>query len=177
MLEGILEGRDKLCVGSGQKPYPSDEWINLDAQEKWNPDIVGNWNDLSMFKDNSLSIVVAEQTIEHAGCGDADGFFSEAYRILTPGGRFVITVPDMKALAQRWLLGQIDDYIFSVNTYGAWMGNDSDRHKWLYTFESLRANLSKISDWSRLERYSWTDTECSKLIARDWWILGFQATK
>lgn len=174
MLEGILEGRDKLCVGSGQKPYPSDEWINLDAQEKWSPDIVGNWNDLSMFRDESLSIIVAEQTCEHVGCGECVGFFSEARRTLKVGGSLVFTVPDMKALAQRWLLGQIDDYIFAVNMYGAWMGDEHDRHKWNTSYEGWKAELMKAGEWSKIERLG---NEPIGLLSRDWWILGVRAVK
>tara|TARA_R110002060_G_scaffold18018_2_gene24895 strand:- start:1058 stop:1588 length:531 start_codon:yes stop_codon:yes gene_type:complete len=172
----VPEG-DKLCVGSGQKPYDQAQgWINIDINDRWSPDVVADWNDLSMFADNSMNWVVAEQTVEHVGCGDAQGFFKEAYRVLKPGGSLVFTVPDMKALAQRWLLRLIDDYIFSVNMYGAYMDSEADRHKWNTSSEGWVVALNKAADWGNVQVGIGVLPEGSQL-ARDWWILEMGAVK
>ena len=165
-----------LNVGSGQKPYRSTtgiEWRNMDVNPRWEPDVVGDWADLRMFETESLDIVVAEQTVEHVGCGEAMPLFKEAYRVLKPGGVLVITMPDLKALAQRWMLGQIDDFIYSVNLYGAWMGHDADRHKWNTSYEGWVKFLMDAAPWSSVRRGAHTQAP----VARDWWILEIGATK
>src|SRR5215471_14950914 len=103
-------GGTKLNVGSGQLPYDHEYgWINLDSNNRWTPDIVGDWNDLGMFTDSSMDIVVSHHSLEHVGCGEANGFVKEAARILRPGGSLLVFVPDMRALAQRWILGEITE--------------------------------------------------------------------
>ncbi len=165
-----------INVGSGQRPYASTsevQWTNMDINPKWNPDVVGDWSSLPMFDAESMDIVVAEQTVEHVGCGDAVPLFREAYRILKPGGVLVITMPDLRALAQRWLTGQLDDFLYSVNLYGAWMGHDADRHKWNTSYEGWVKFLFDAAPWRRVVRGGSANVP----LAADWWILRIEATK
>lgn len=166
-----------ICAGSGQKPYDSTQgWINIDVNPKWNPDIVADWRDLSMIEADSIDIVVAEQSVEHVGCGEADPFFTEANRILKSGGSLIITVPDMRALAIRWLTCQIDDDIFSINIFGAYMGHESDRHKWNTSYSGWIRSLQSAAKWSRIGHFDWRPI-LGAPISRDWWILGMEAVK
>lgn len=168
-----------INVGSGQRPFhstPAIKWINMDINLGWKPDVVGDWNDLGFIKTGTMDFVVSHHSLEHVGCGEGDGFIREAHRVLKPGGSLLVFMPDMKALAQRWLTRQIDDYTFAVNTYGAFMGDESDRHKWLYTFESLSDTLRKCGNWQRVQRFNWIDIPGASL-ARDWWILAVEAVK
>lgn len=167
-----------LNCGSGQRPFdPAHGWINMDIQEKWDPQVVGDWNELQRyFKAAEFDYVVAHHTIEHVGCGEADSFISSAHYVLKPGGSLLIFVPDMKALARRWLTGQIDDYIFAVNTYGAYMGDPADLHRWLYTRESLRETLQKVSPWASISPFDWRSIPGAE-ICKDWWIMGMEAVK
>jgi predicted SAM-dependent methyltransferase len=100
----------------------------------------------------------------------------ECYRILTDGGSLIITVPDLKALARRWLLGQISDYTMFACCCGAFMGEESDRHRWHYTVESLTDSLNKLSPWSRVGLFDWREI-AGAAIAKDFWILGVEAIK
>jgi predicted SAM-dependent methyltransferase len=188
-----------INVGSGQRPFDRKKgWTNVDIQERWNPDVVADWRSMPMFEDGSADIIVAHQTIEHVGCGEAKPFFKEAYRILKPGGSLIITVPDLKALAKRWLAGQLSDYLYFVNLMGAYMDEESDRHRWHYTFPSLREELSRLwgsqiggahggvddllppadrlVGFSEVKRFDWREIEGAD-IARDWWVLGIEVVK
>lgn len=168
-----------LNCGSGQRPFVATEgmlWYNIDIEKRWNPDIVADWNNLSMFEDAFIDCVVSHHSLEHVGCGEGDNFIREAHRVLKPGGSLLIFVPDMRALAQRWLTKQIDDYTFFVNIYGAYMGDEADRHKWSYSFESLRDTLAKNADWHTIKRFDWRDISGANL-ARDWWIMAVEAVK
>ena len=167
---------NKLNVGSGQRPFDQNYgWINLDSNARWSPDIVGDWNDLSAFDNESMDLVVSHHSLEHVGCGEGDGFIREAKRVIKPGGSLLVFVPDMRLLAQRWLLREIDDQIYMTNVYGAYMGDEADRHKWGYTSGSLRRYL--LAHFGpKVGHFNWRTIPGAD-IARDWWILGMEAVK
>ena len=164
-----------LNLGSGQRPF-SKPWINVDCQERWNPDVVADISSLPIFEDGSASIIVLHHVIEHFGCSEADGVLREAHRLLQSGGSLLVFVPDLKALAKRWLVGQISDYTFFVNCMGAYMGDEADRHRWHYTYESLAEALSKCGAWSLIKPFDWRKIESADL-ARDFWVLAMEAVK
>lgn len=167
-----------LNCGSGQRRFNHAQgWWNIDINPRWEPDIVGDWNRLADFADGTVDIVVSHHSLEHAGCGEADGFVKEAYRVLKPGGVLLVFVPDMKALAQRWLLGEIDEQIYMTNVYGAFMGDDADRHKWGYSLLGLWDYLKRLAPWNQIHAYDFRKSIPGADIAADWWILGMQCIK
>jgi ubiquinone/menaquinone biosynthesis C-methylase UbiE len=149
--------------------------VNVDVQARWKPDVVADWRALPMFEDGSAEYVVAHQTIEHVGCDEARPFFKEAWRLLQPGGSLVITVPNLRTLAQRWLTHQIDDYTYFVNLYGAYMGEEGDRHKWGFTEASLAKDLRECG-FGKVVRFDWREIAGAD-IARDWWVLAVEGVK
>ena len=179
-----------INCGSGQRPFDSPPWVNVDIQEKYKPDFVADWRSMPMFTDGSADVIVAHHTIEHVGCGEARPFFKEAYRILKPGGSLIITVPDVERLVSRWEAGGIDDYTLMVNLMGAYMGDEADRHKWHYTFGGLKAELmiavaeiqtvSGVGEWGAVKRFDWRKLPGMRVGAdgvRDWWIMGVEAVR
>ncbi len=54
---------------------------------------LGDVGDLSSFPDASVDCVVSFETIEHLI--EPEAFLSEARRVLTPGGRFICSVPNL----------------------------------------------------------------------------------
>jgi SAM-dependent methyltransferase len=168
---------DKLNVGSGQRPFNTAHgWINVDSQPKWQPDVVRDWNDLSIFPDNSMDMVVSHHSLEHVGCGEGDGFIREAFRVLKPGGSLIVAVPDLRALALRWLTGELDTQIYLTNLYGAYMGDEADRHKWGYDQPYLLRSLQAVAPWSQVRPFDFRSIEGAD-IARAWWILAMEAVK
>jgi predicted SAM-dependent methyltransferase len=169
----------KINAGSGQRKFVGNGWVNIDINPKVHagggPDLVCDMRNMP-FPNNSADVVVSHHTIEHLGCGEADAFIKEAHRVLKPSGHLLIFIPDAKALARRWLVGEIDDYIYFINMYGAYNGDPHDRHLWNYSFESLRKMVYANGDWHGFERFNWRDIEGANL-ARDWWILGVDVTK
>jgi SAM-dependent methyltransferase len=167
-------------VGSGQRKFTSTgnvTWVNIDTVSRpgEEPDLVCDGAHLP-YHDGDVDYFVLSQVYEHFGCGEADGLLREAYRVLRSGGSLIISVPNMKALAKRWIAGEINEYIFMVNTYGAYRGEESDRHKWGTTPESLRCILELTCDWTWLGEFD--NRSIPGLdVARDWWITCLEARK
>ena len=167
-----------INVGSGQRPFhstPAIEWINMDLNPRWNPDVVGDWNDLGFIETGTMDFVVSHHSLEHVGCGEGDGFVREAHRVLKPGGSLLVFVPDMKALAQRWLAGLLDEQLYMTNVFGAYMGDEADRHKWGYSRQGLVDYLKKFP-FKDVHAFDWRPLAGAD-IARDWWITGMEAVK
>jgi len=167
----------KLNVGSGQRPFArEDGWINLDSNPKWSPDVVADWNDLHMFDDRSMDLVVSYHSLEHVGCGEGDGFIKEAWRVLKEGGSLIVVVPDPRAIAQALLTHEIEEYTFNVNMYGAFMGDEQDRHRWSYTRQGLWEYLKHLAPWKDVHVFNWRPLAGAD-ITSDWWYHGQEAVK
>jgi predicted SAM-dependent methyltransferase len=174
----------RVNAGSGQRCFDRTQgWINLDSQPKRHlsvgddqyPDMIADMRHMP-FPDGSVDMVVSHHTIEHLGCGEADAFIKEAWRVLRPGGSLIVAIPDIKALARRWLLGQITDWIFIINMMGAYQGEEADRHRWHYTWESLTKLIQDNGAWSSVGAWDQTPVPGAD-ISVDWWILIMCATK
>jgi predicted SAM-dependent methyltransferase len=180
---GMIKKFVGINAGSGQRPFDASlGWINLDIQPKvhdygqdWEPMIVADMFNMP-FPDGYADMVVSHHTIEHLGCGEANGFISEAYRVLRPGGSLLIFIPNARALAQRWLTNQITDYIYFVNTYGAYQGSVHDRHFWNYSLDSLKELCYTNNNWSKFKLFDWRDVAGASL-AKDWWVLSVECVK
>src|SRR5262245_25273364 len=167
----------KLNVGSGQRPFSREHgWINLDSNQRWSPDVVADWNDLHMFDDRSMDLVVSYHSLEHVGCGEGDRFIKEAWRVLREGGSLIVVVPDPRAIAQALLTHQIDEYTFNVNMYGAFMGDEQDRHRWSYTRQGLWEYLKGLAPWKDVHVFNWRVLQGADMVS-DWWYHGQEAVK
>lgn len=169
--------RFSINLGSGQRPFPKP-WINVDCQPKWKPDIVADGANLKEhFADGSAETIVLQHTLEHYGCGEADAMLKECYRVLRPGGSLIVTVPDMRALCDQWLHGDaLDTQLFMTNVYGAYMGDDADRHRWGFDVHSLLTTLYEMAEWSQVPLFDYRHIPGAD-IAKAWWILGIEAVK
>lgn len=166
-----------LNLGSGQRPFtPTSEieWSNVDSQEKWDPDVCCDASRLP-FPDESADYVVLHHVLEHFGCGESFMLISEARRVLKPGGSLLVFVPNIRALAQRWLAGGLTTQVYVTNLYGAYMGNDADRHKWGFDETSLHEELGHMQ-WSELKPFDWRHISGAD-IAKDFWIIGAECVR
>jgi predicted SAM-dependent methyltransferase len=92
----------RLHIGGMQQ---SDEWEILNANPGPYVDHVCNANDLSQFADGSFYEVYASHIVEHFDYrGELALTLKEWYRIMEPGGKIYISVPDLDVLAELILL-------------------------------------------------------------------------
>ena len=162
----------RINLGSGQRRF--DDFVNVDINPRWKPDVVADGASMPMFADGSADLIVSHHNLEHYGCGESGPMVRECRRILSDEGSLIVCVPDMRALAKGWLQGRITDQIYLTNVYGAFMNHEADRHKWGFTYESLREFLFSC-DFSRIKPFDWREIPGAD-IARDWWILAVEAS-
>jgi hypothetical protein len=95
--------------------------------------------------------------------------------VLKPGGSLLVFVPDLKALAKRWLEGGLSTQIYVTNLYGAYRGDEQSRHKWGFDGPSLYSFLGSLA-WRSVKDFNWRPIPNADL-ARDFWILGAECVK
>jgi predicted SAM-dependent methyltransferase len=93
----------KLHIGGQVK---SEGWEVLDANPAPCVDHVCNANNLARFADNTFAEIYASHVVEHFDyTGELGQVLKEWNRVLAPGGRIYISVPDLDILA-GWLLAK-----------------------------------------------------------------------
>lgn len=88
----------KLHIGGQVR---SEGWEVLNALPAPYVDHVCNANDLSQFANETFGEIYASHVVEHLDyTGELVATLKEWHRVLTPGGRLYVSVPDLDTLAQ-----------------------------------------------------------------------------
>lgn len=172
----------KFNLGSGQRPFQAP-WVNVDGQERWKPDIVGDIGGEEFWQGpvNGAEVLCLHHVLEHFGLGEGHELVRRCYEALITGGRLWVFVPNIQALSRAYVEGKLEHYQFMVNLYGAYMGDEMDRHKWGYTMPSLHKVMKEVG-FRHIRPWSAGDPVVAILskgadIAQDWWILGMEGIK
>ena len=85
-------------------------WKILNIEDRPGVDFRGDCTDLSRFADNSVAELYASHVYEHVAYGHdlLPRAFKEVHRVLTPGGRFMFSVPDLQTLCRVFLEPKLD---------------------------------------------------------------------
>jgi predicted SAM-dependent methyltransferase len=95
----------RLHIGGEQV---REGWSIVNIQARPGVDHVGNCTDLSPFADASCSEIYASHVMEHLGYnGEIQQALKEFHRVLMPGGRVRISVPDLELLCRIFLHPQL----------------------------------------------------------------------
>ncbi|MEI9866646.1 MAG: class I SAM-dependent methyltransferase [Limisphaerales bacterium] len=102
------------------------------AQAKYGPALTLLNTDLSQahFPDNSFDVVTMSHVIEHVP--NPAALLMEARRVLKPGGRLVVTTPNIQSFGHR----KFQD---------CWWGLDAPRHLQIFTLAALKQCACKAS--------------------------------
>jgi predicted SAM-dependent methyltransferase len=178
-VEAHKYGSIHLNIGSGQRPF-KPPFYNTDIQNRWKEptEKAGCW-----WIDSScaysgwsapVEMIVLHHVLEHFGCGEADALVGECHQMLEPGGSLIVCVPNIRELSRAWVTGRMDTQLYMTNLYGAYMGEEEDRHKWGYDPQSLEEYLKRW-DWA-VKKFDFRPIEGAD-IAKDWYILGMECVK
>jgi predicted SAM-dependent methyltransferase len=93
-----IPGDDRLHIGG---KGAATGWKLLNIQPGEGVDYVGDIRDLSQFADASFDAVYGSHVLEHVGYQSALGeTVRSIHRILRPGGKFFVSVPDLDVLCR-----------------------------------------------------------------------------
>lgn len=93
----------RLHIG-GREAHP--DWKILDIEQRPEVDFVGDAACLNQFSDNSVSAIYASHVLEHfhhSLNNELTNTLKEWHRVLIPGGRLYISVPDLRVLCWLYL--------------------------------------------------------------------------
>jgi predicted SAM-dependent methyltransferase len=96
----------KLHIGGWEK---REGWVIFDVLPGPLVDHVGHCRDLSFLSDNSCAEIYASHVLEHLGYnGELQQTLSEFHRVLKPGGRLRVSVPDLELLCKLFVHPNLD---------------------------------------------------------------------
>lgn len=91
----------RLHVGGSER---RDGWFNLNAVPGDHVDRLGDCRNLSFLADESCGEIYCSHVLEHLGYdGEIQSVIKAFHRVLQPGGRLRISVPDMETLCRLFL--------------------------------------------------------------------------
>jgi len=86
----------KLHLGCGRRFIPG--FVHIDVVDHPHVDHVSSIDNLSFLQDGSVELIYNCHVLEHFKRREVARVLGEWYRVLAPGGRLRISVPDFAAL-------------------------------------------------------------------------------
>jgi predicted SAM-dependent methyltransferase len=127
----------KLNLGSGGRPLEGYVGVDLDPRA----DIVCDIRNLGFTGDNTVEEIIAIHVIEHFYKWEIQTMLQEWRRVLVPGGRIILECPNLKKVAQFYLMGAGDN----MGMWGFYgnpdLKNEYHCHHWGYSPETLEYEL------------------------------------
>ncbi len=100
------------------------------------------------YADNTIDEILASHVLEHLSYSDVDVVVQEMYRVLKPGGKVIIDVPDLEAMVRIWLdLPEERRWGPESRAFAAIFGTQQDEgnfHKNGFTKARLRKVLADV---------------------------------
>lgn len=154
----------ELKLNLGCRTRSMEGWTNFDCGDHPGVDVVGDIRNLSMFADGSVSEIYCSHAAEHVPHPEAPAMLKEWHRVLAPGGKLYIAVPDFERCVELYQLTGINqwlqDYVSGGQEYA------TAYHYAIYDEAKLTAMLTEagFSDSVRVEEFPIGDPEdCSNL--------------
>jgi predicted SAM-dependent methyltransferase len=141
--------REGLVLDIGCGPNSNSKNINLDYA--WHPgvDICCDITRGLPLPDAYVASIFSEHCLEHIATEDAPNVFREMHRVLRPGGRIRIIVPDLEIYVTRYHAKQPMPYAGNDRIEGIYTPAMSINsvmrghgHQFIYDYETLRELLA-----------------------------------
>lgn len=157
--------KNKIAVGCGTRFYGED-WYHLDITSHPNVDLIGYAHNIPL-PDESVDLVYASHVLEYYDWDEAENIvLPEWKRILKPGGKLRIAVPDFEELLTwYWRKGtpsRLSDIIGPL--FGKIKNKDGDNiyHKSTYDYEVLCKILDSCG-FKNISFWNWWEVEHSHI--------------
>ncbi len=165
--------------------YPLSYFVNIDEDPAKPAELHCHVPPLP-FDDASMDLVWSCHFLEHLEWGEAELFLQDAFRVLAPGGRCGIVVPDTREVMRRWLEGTIDaveypqgvwhqvadlDAVCALFLYSTVQASP---HRWAYDLDTLARALTRAGfvELHEIDRY-----RDPRLGSGQWFQCGLEGSK
>jgi len=110
-----------LHVGCGNylperlhESFRGDDWheLRFDIDPRVDPDIVGSIVSMDGVPGTSVDAVWSSHNLEHVYAHEVALVFSEFHRVLRPGGKVLVTMPDLQSIANYVTNGRLEDVAY-----------------------------------------------------------------
>lgn len=143
----------KLDICGGSTKIFKD-FLNVDIAPGPRTDIVADIRKPLPFKDGEVEEIISIATLEHLLFEQTNRLIGEFYRILQPGGKLTVAVPDLKKICQAYIGQTASHSMINKYIYGELFENspfEFQCHKSIYDCEVLtmmlkRAGFVKIEE-------------------------------
>jgi len=164
-----LDHKEYLDVGCGNNTGP--DFVNLDYF--WNPGIDVCWDITTKalpFGNDRFKGIYTEHCLEHIGLEDCERNIQEFHRILKPGGRVRIIVPDGEMLFEIYherrnggdrRMPHEDGYSSMMQSINGVFRNHG--HQFIYDFETMRLLLER-NGFKNVEKLAYQKGHDPRLI-------------
>lgn len=152
----------RLDIGGAANPYAADEYTTVDIAG--DPDVLADARDLP-FADGEVDSIWASHVLEHLAIVDVPKALAEWLRVLRPGGRAIIRVPNFDYVAKYWLTGPdrgwAEAMVFGLQT------GEGEFHKSAHTAGSIKADIEAAGFECLRVEMRWThNQETLQAVAR-----------
>lgn len=140
-----INGKIRLNLGCGELKF--DDYFNIDIKCG---DIKRDARDLSIFMDNSVDEIQAIHLLEHFIPQEVISTLKEWYRVLIPGGKLVLELPDIMENCKNFESATKEKRYELLNVIYGGVTLDFP-HRWGWYFEDLKEHL-EFSGFKNVER-------------------------
>lgn len=139
----------RLHLGCGPIDHPG--FLNIDGVDRPHVHIVQSLTRLPRFKDGSVAFIYTSHTLEHFPRAQTGAILQEWHRVLAPGGRLCVSVPDFDRIVEIYGLSQADmdailPPLFGGQDYPFNFHHTAFNHRSL-TQAFLQAGFSEVHAW------------------------------
>ena len=157
--------KKKLHLGCGPRYLPG--YIHIDIDDLPHLDYVATMDELPMFESDSVDEIYNCGALIYYDRLEVPKVLKEWQRVLKPGGKLRISVPNFESIVQRYLdsekklesqgiLGPLFGRWEARGTYNKYCTEEVIYQKTTYDFDSLKKVLLE-NNFKQVSRYDWKD--------------------
>lgn len=153
--------KEPLCFNLGCRTTRIPGFLNVDLYDGDNVDIRTDVSDLKQIAGGSVNTIYASHILEHFSHTKTVAVLKEWFRVIVPGGKLYVAVPDFDAMVQLYLKTGLT--IFIRNSLYGDQGYDLAYHYTAFNFASLAAACAAagFSDVKKIGAMPYGIKDCS----------------
>ena len=137
----------RLNLGAAFTRYKG--FTNIDLRETVHvlPENRMDFRKLTKYSDESVSEIVSCHSFEHIPYFECEGVLREWFRVLKPGAKCHIVLPDFKLFAEEYFAGRFTHHQLMINLFAeidGFFNQPQDWHRSCWDFKSILALAKKV---------------------------------